>query len=238
MTRRVLVTGVAGGVGRALAECFAADGWDVCGTDVDNPAGDLPLASFVAADLADVGAVRDAITKLAGRELDALINNAATQPAGTLKEPDPTAWDRAFAVNVRAAYLAISFAARPLQARRGSVVNIASVHALATSEGFLAYVASKGALVALTRAAALELAPDVRVNAVLPGALDTRLLHITSPQRRNLDALVARTPLKRIGAPSEAAQAALFLADHDRSSFVTGQTLVVDGGVLARLASE
>ena len=131
-----------------------------------------------------------------------------------------------------------------LRERRGAVVNVASVHAIATSAGLAAYAASKGAVVALTRAAALELAPEgIRVNAVLPGAIDTQMLRDgLSRGGPDIDAgmaaLAERTPLGRIGRPQDVAEAVLFLADASRSSFITGQTLVVDGGATARLSTE
>jgi NAD(P)-dependent dehydrogenase (short-subunit alcohol dehydrogenase family) len=133
-----------------------------------------------------------------------------------------------------------------LQVSRGAVVNVASVHAIATSVGAAPYAASKAAIVALTRAAALEWAPEVRVNAVLPGAIDTPMLR-QGVQRWAISSdavepaiveLGARIPLGRIGRPDEVAQAILFLADSDRSSFITGQTLVADGGALTRLSTE
>jgi NAD(P)-dependent dehydrogenase (short-subunit alcohol dehydrogenase family) len=131
-----------------------------------------------------------------------------------------------------------------LRASRGAIVNVSSVHAIATSAGLAAYVASKGGLAALTRSTALELAPDVRVNAVLPGAIDTPMLRSglarwstdAHPDIR-LQGLADRTPLRRIGEPAEVAEVILFLAD-TRSSFITGQTVVVDGGVSAQLSSE
>ena len=132
-----------------------------------------------------------------------------------------------------------------LRRSRGAVVNVASVHAFATSAGAAPYAASKGAIVALTRAAALEWAPDVRVNAVAPGAVDTGMLR-QGVQRwappeavdAELERLAARIPLGRIGRPEEIAEAILFLADGRRSSFITGQVLVADGGALARLSTE
>jgi len=151
------------------------------------------------------------------------------------------------ATNAAAPFVAIREAIPYLRKAQGAVVNVASVHALATSAGIAAYAASKGALVALTRSAALELGPDgVRVNAVIPGAIDTKMLRGDAGRaldgaggsEEGLAEIAARTPLGRIGRPEEIAQAVLFLADGERSSFVTGQTLVADGGVLARLASE
>ena len=120
---------------------------------------------------------------------------------------------------------------------------LTSVHAFATSAGSGAYAASKGAVLAFTRAAAIDLAPDnIRVNAVLPGAVDTAML--SEGLNRSDDPKAARSNLEqrtimgRVGRPEEIAQAILFLADEDRSSFITGQNLIVDGGALARLSTE
>jgi NAD(P)-dependent dehydrogenase (short-subunit alcohol dehydrogenase family) len=129
----------------------------------------------------------------------------------------------------------------------GAIVNVSSVHAVATSANIAAYAASKGALLALTRALAIELAPDnIRVNAVLPGAVDTPMLHAGLSRGHVagadlpalMQALSKRTVMGRIGQPTEIGQTILFLADSERSSFMTGQALVVDGGATARLSTE
>jgi len=134
-----------------------------------------------------------------------------------------------------------------LQRPGGAVVNVASVHAVATSANIAAYATSKGGMVAMTRAAALELAAEgIRVNAVLPGAVDTPMLRDglgractdgSSVDDAMAD-LAGRTAMGRVGQPREIAEAILFLADPDRSSFMTGQTMVVDGGATARLSTE
>lgn len=240
MALRVLVTGVSRGIGRAIAERFARDGWEVAGTDRREPERDAPLDRFLKADFVDAEAAMGAIEELAGRGIDALVNNAAIQPSGSIIDSSPGEWDDTLAVNVRGPALAMKAARSALRQRRGAVVNIASIHALATSPGRAAYVASKGALLSLTRAAALELAPDgVRVNAVLPGAVETDMLRESlNGSGVEITKLAASTPLGRIADPLEIAEAVLFLADRDRSSFITGHGLVADGGVLARLASE
>ncbi|MEO6578319.1 MAG: SDR family oxidoreductase, partial [Candidatus Limnocylindria bacterium] len=154
-------------------------------------------------------------------------------------------WDEVLAVNTRGTFLAMQAAHGLLAATGGAVVNVASVHAQATSVGAASYASSKAAVVALSRAAAVEWSPHVRVNAVLPGSVDTQMLRqglerwaAPGSIASALASVADRTPLKRIGRPDEIAQAVLFLADGERSSFITGQTLVVDGGVLARLSSE
>jgi len=236
---RVLVTGIAGGIGAAISAVLQSDGWEVVGTDVVEPRV-KGLQEFVAADLADPDATAAVVERLASDGLDALVNNAATQATGTVLTTDPDTWDRSFAVNVRAPYLAIRAAHEALRKRTGAVVNVASVHAVATSAGRAAYAASKSALVGLTRAAALELADDgVRVNAVLPGAIDTPMLRAgLKAADVQLGDLERRTPLRRVGNPNDVAQAVSFLIDSHRAAFITGQMLVVDGGALARLATE
>ena len=150
------------------------------------------------------------------------------------------------ATNVRSVYLAVRHAYPLMHSLGGSIVNVSSVHAIATSSNIAAYAASKGALVALTRAMAIELAPDnIRVNAVLPGAVDTPMLraglnreHI---QDSNTEVLMHELGKKhvigRVGQPEEIGQTILFLADC-QSSFITGQSIIVDGGATARLSTE
>jgi glucose 1-dehydrogenase len=236
MSARVaVVTGAARGIGRATAELFERSGWQVVA--IDREQGDI-------ADEADSRRLFAGVGDRFGR-LDALVNNAAVQLAKPLVETSPAEWDEVLAVNLRAHYLAVRHA-HPLlcAAGRAAIVNVASVHALATSRGLAAYAASKGGCVALTRALALELAPDgIRVNAVLPGAVDTGMLDAglarfgadVAESKRRLGAL---TPLGRVGRPEEVAEAILFLADAERSSFVTGASLVVDGGAGATLGTE
>jgi NAD(P)-dependent dehydrogenase (short-subunit alcohol dehydrogenase family) len=241
----VLITGAAGGIGRATVRAFAAAGWQVAGTDLATEHVEGTQWYF-STDLADAGAaerIAAAVRQQTGR-LDALVNNAAVQvlqPAVQAKAAD---WDSTMAVNARAPLL-LSTACFPLLATsRGSIVNVSSVHAVATAVQMATYAASKGALVALTRALAVEFAPaGVRVNAVLPGAIDTPMLRASVQRLRAggedpVAAIAFRTPLRRIGRPEDIAEAVLFLADGTRSAFITGQTLIVDGGVMSQLGTE
>jgi NAD(P)-dependent dehydrogenase (short-subunit alcohol dehydrogenase family) len=247
--RVVVITGVGGGIGSATARAFGEAGWSVAGVDVRNSAARPEVDLFVATDIATERgscAVFDQIGARFGR-LDALVNNAAVQIVKPLVETMPDEWDTVMSVNLRAVYLAIRNAYPLLRKRGGAIVNIGSVHSVATSSGIAAYAASKGGLMALTRAAALELAADgIRVNAVLPGAVDTRMLQSGLVRTRSTDsdagermrALERRHVLGRVGRPDEVAQAVLFLAEPQTSSFIIGQTLVVDGGATARLSTE
>jgi glucose 1-dehydrogenase len=247
MSRTVLITGVSGGVGGAAARAFAAAGWEVIGID-RRPATGVP-GRFFEADSADPAA----ITAVAGeikqtvRRLEALVNNAAVQICRPLVETTLEEWRDVMDTNVRAAYLFARELYPLLRKGGGAIVNVSSVHAVATSAGLAAYATSKGALLAMTRAMAIEMAKDgIRVNAVLPGAVDTAMLRagLSRGQLKDdeteaaLRELARRTVIGRVGKPEEIAQAILFLADSERSSFITGQPLIVDGGATAKLSTE
>lgn len=243
-----LVTGVGGGIGRATARVFTDDGWAVVGVDMRAVQVEA-VQRFIQADISDEAAsaaIFESVREKEGR-LNALVNNAALQVCKPLVETTPDEWDLVMASNLRSVYLAVRHAYPLMKAQGGSIINVSSVHAIATSANIAAYAASKGGLLALTRALAIELSDDaIRVNAVLPGAIDTPMLH-SGLMRGHLPdtevtdlvrALGKRHVIGRIGQPEEVAQAILFLADRTRSSFVTGQALVVDGGATTRLSTE
>ncbi len=245
----VLITGAAGGIGRATVAAFLREGWQVVAWDVQ-PYGSVPEGVWpMQVDVADEHQVDQAMAKVGERfgALHALVNNAAIQMTKPLVATTPEEWDLIQRVNLRAAYV-VSRAAYPLlkAAGRAAVVHVSSVHALATSAQIAAYAASKGGLLALTRAMAIEWAPEIRVNAVLPGAVDTDMLraglsrgHVQGEDvETQLQALAERTVAKRVARPEEIAQAILFLADDARSSFIYGHGLVVDGGATIRLSTE
>jgi NAD(P)-dependent dehydrogenase (short-subunit alcohol dehydrogenase family) len=245
MSWTVAITGVSGGIGQATARLFGDEGWRVLGIDRRQPSGNTAIDEFLELDLG--GDVSDSLVAFFAScgSLDTLVNAAAIQGTSRLVDTDAGAWDAVMAVNARAAFLAMTAAHSHLAQSGGAVVNVASVHAVATSAGVGGYAASKGAVVALTRSAAIEWAPAVRVNAVLPGAIDTPMLRQGLARNEAaldpgaaLQQLASRTPLQRIGDPADVAQAIMFLADSERSSFITGQALVVDGGALSRLSTE
>ncbi|HEX5579197.1 MAG TPA: SDR family NAD(P)-dependent oxidoreductase [Candidatus Limnocylindria bacterium] len=239
MTKVAVVTGAAGGIGSATVEAFLADGWSVVGMDrVDT--GSSSATRFLVVDLADDAALERAIREVGeSGGIDALVNNAAISMRQPIDATGPDQWDEVTKVNLRAPFLAARAAHRHMRGRDAAIVNVSSVHAVATTPSQLAYASAKAGLVGLTRALALELAGDgIRVNAVLPGAIDTAMLSADGTADGRITRIAERTPLGRIGQAQEVAQAILFLADHSRSSFITGQTLVVDGGALARLSTE
>lgn len=246
--RAALITGAAGGIGQAAVIAFVEAGWEVAAVDRRPLAGLPESVRPYRIDVAAPDEVRrlfDEVSRDLG-SLEALVNNAAVPLGKALLETTTEEWDQVMESNLRSAYLTARHGVDLLRGGRGSIVHVSSVHAVATSTHVAAYAASKGGLVALTRAMALELASErIRVNAVLPGAVDTAMLRQgltrgggvgTAAER--LSELERRTPLGRIGQPREIAEAILFLADVERSAFITGQVLIVDGGATARLSTE
>jgi glucose 1-dehydrogenase len=249
--RTVLITGAAGGIGRATLNLFSEQGWRVIGVDRSSYGDGFPNQGlFIEADISephDMAAIFDQVSAFSAR-LDVLVNNAAIQIAKPLLETSVEEWDAVMVSNLRAVFLAVKLA-HPLfkNSGKGAIVNVSSVHAIATSANIAAYAASKGGMLALTRAMAIEFAPDnIRVNAILPGAVDTPMLraglsrgHVgmgSLPER--LENLANKTVIGRVGTPGEIAHAIYFLADDDQSSFMTGQALTIDGGATARLSTE
>ena len=232
--RTAVVTGALGGIGTAVCDHLQELGWNVIGTD--RLASDRP--GSVQLDMSDGAAIERVLGALP--QVDGLVNNAAIQLYRPLVDTERDEWDSVHRVNLRAPWLCVKALHHQLAARQGAVVNIASVHAAATSLSIGAYATMKGGLTAFTRAAALELAEHgVRVNSVLPGAIETPALRAGFDRREDAEqGLIARTPLQRIGSPREVATVVAFLLDGERSGFVTGAAIPVDGGVLARLSSE
>jgi NAD(P)-dependent dehydrogenase (short-subunit alcohol dehydrogenase family) len=249
--RIVLITGSAGGIGRAAVKMFSDQGWSVIGVDFNDFGEGFPVDGlFIKADISiasQFAVVYDRLKQFAA-SLNAVVNNAAVQVSKPIVETSVEEWDKVIATNLRPVFIGARYA-HPLlcTAGGGAIVNVSSVHAVQTSANIAAYAASKGGLLALTRAMAIEFAPNnIRVNAVLPGAVDTPMLrdgmsrgqHSGSSLNERLDNLARKTVNGRIGTPEEIAHAIYFLADNTQSSFMTGQALVVDGGATARLSTE
>lgn len=247
----MLITGAAGGIGRATVRLFAERGWQVIGVDRQPFGGDFPEDGlFIRADISDPQSITTIFELTSGftDTLDVLINNAAYQVIKPLLETSVEEWDAVMASNLRSVFLAAKLAYPLLKARGGgSIVNVSSVHAVATSKDIAAYAASKGGLLALTRAMAIEFAPaNVRVNAILPGAVDTPMLRAGLGRDhagggsidQRLENLARNTVSGKVGKPDEIASAIFFLSDNEQSSFMTGQALIIDGGATARLSTE
>ncbi|MEB3231577.1 MAG: SDR family oxidoreductase [Leptolyngbyaceae bacterium] len=246
----VLITGVAGGIGYATAQRFDQAGWRVIGLDykANDQVDPHSIHHYISVDLSDAAAIAHCITTLKSEitTLNALVNNAALQICKPAVDMAVAEWDQVMAVNVRAPFILSQQLYPLLKLGQGSVVNVSSVHAIATSANIAAYASSKGALSALTRALAIEFAPDVRVNALLPGAVNTPMLqdglkrgHLSGESIDDLmDDLGRKTIMDRVGKPGEIAESIYFLASNECSGFMTGQSLVVDGGAIARLSTE
>ncbi len=240
MTGAVIVTGAAGGIGTALCERVRKDGYLAIGIDRNvAPAAD----TYLQVDLSESEHLVDLGRELArDYELKAVVHNGAVQPIARAGETPFGEWENALRVNVLAVDALISGTHENLAAHDGSVVVISSVHGRATTGGITAYATTKAALEGWVRSAAMDLGPDIRVNAVCPGAIDTAKLREgfarwgeTAEERKEM--LRQRTALRRIGEPSDVAGAVSFLIGED-ARFITGSVLVVDGGAMARLGSE
>jgi NAD(P)-dependent dehydrogenase (short-subunit alcohol dehydrogenase family) len=250
-SKTVLITGAAGGIGRAAVSLFAGKGWRVIGVDRAGFGGGFPAGGlFIQSDISAPDAMHAIFEQAHGftESLDALVNNAAMQVAKPILDTSVEEWDAVMASNLRSVFLAAKLA-YPLfrAAGGGAIVNVSSVHAVQTSANIAAYAASKGGMLALTRAMAIEFAKDnIRVNAILPGAVDTPMLraglgrgHVSGGDiHARLENLARKTVSGKIGKPAEIAHAIYFLADDEQSSFMTGQAMIVDGGATARLSTE
>ena len=250
MKRIVLITGVFGGIGYETARVFKENGWIVVGIDkYEGKDTNRLIDVFVNRDCSkyeSIENVKEIIEDKYG-QLNCLVNNAAIQVCESIDNTTEAQWDMVFQSNIRANFLFIKYLHGLLKRGKGSVVNISSVHAMATSKNISAYAASKGAILAFTRSTALEFADDgIRVNAVLPGAVDTNMLREGLKRgnfgganiEKRIENLGIKTPYKKVGLPSEIAKVIYFLGDSEWSSYITGQSLVADGGVLAQLSSE
>lgn len=232
--KRALVTGAGSGIGAAIARKLAAEGADVILADIE--AGPVEaLATEIGGrplrlDVRDEAQVAPA---MAG--LDVLVNVAGIGSTTTAPDTPLDVWENVFAVNARGTFLCCKHAI-PGMAERGvgAIVNLASVAALVGLRNRAAYCASKGAVVALTRALAVDhVADGIRVNAVCPGTVDSPWVRrLVEDSGESLDALRARQPMGRLGLPEEIADAVAYLAS-DAAAFVTGTTLVIDGGLTA-----
>lgn len=247
--KTVIVTGGAQGLGLATALAFSSAGADVVVADIDAEAleeaapriaSHCPSARFVVADVSleyDAQTIIERALEVNGR-IDVLVNNAGIGCLEKIENWNISKWDRVIQVNLRGAYLCSANAA-PHMPPGSAIVNISSIRALMSEGDTEAYAASKGGILALTHSLAISLGPRrIRVNAISPGWIDVTPWEKSSVRKpavlREEDH--AQQPVGRVGVPEDIAQACMFLADANTSGFITGQNLVVDGGMSVKLS--
>lgn len=245
-----IVTGSGMGIGKGIAQVFAHEGAKVVLAEINSEAGEAAGAGlleagaevlFVPTDVSDGKSVQAMVERTidAFGGIDILVNNAGVGVYKSVLDTSLEDWDRCLDVNLKGVFLCSKYALPHMQARgKGSIVNIASVHAVATVAGVAPYAASKGGVAALTRNMAIDYGPEVRVNAIGPGWVLTPLIQGIFDGQDDPAAyqklIEERQVMKRIGRPEDIGMAALYLAG-DEASFVTGATLFVDGGLTAQL---
>jgi NAD(P)-dependent dehydrogenase (short-subunit alcohol dehydrogenase family) len=244
--KAVLITGAGQGLGQATAAAFLAAGARVAINDlerrnVERAMQSLGGAAGLAAAPGDVASVAGceaavgAAVEAFGR-LDVLVNNAGVFRSASISETDESLWDFIVDVILKGTFFCSRAALPELRRSRGAIVNIASENGLRGGVNVAAYSAAKAGVINLTRAQALELAPEVRANCICPGTIDTEMTRESARAAGDVEAALRRyaqaSPLQRIATPGEVANAVLFLAS-PASSFVTGAVLSVDGGSMA-----
>jgi NAD(P)-dependent dehydrogenase (short-subunit alcohol dehydrogenase family) len=241
--RAAVVTGVGSGLGREIARVLASEGAQVLGCDVKDAGGEATMDGIGVYRHADVASERDVEALVADAvrrfgTLDVMVNNAAIQIEEELAETTEEQLDRILAVNLKGVFFGCKHAVRAMRGSGGgSIVNIASILGLVADGILAAYCAAKGGVLGITRATAVRYGRDgIRCNAICPGDIDTPLVaayFATAEDPAALRAEVEREyPLGRIAQPEEIARGVVFLASDD-SSFMSGQPLVLDGGLLA-----
>jgi NAD(P)-dependent dehydrogenase (short-subunit alcohol dehydrogenase family) len=239
----VVVTGSSGGIGRAVCKLLLEQGHRVTGIDTIAPDG-APW-SQLQVDLSQEGAAYTAGQRARrSRPVTHLVHCAAIQVLGAAGHLSDDVWLASLRVNVLALDELVRACLEDLRQAKGAIVAVSSVHAVATTRGMAAYATTKAALQGWVKAAALDLAPEVRVNAVQPGAVHTRMLTAGLSRRagneteeESLGVLASKTPLGLIADPEDIAGVVIFLLGA-RSRFITGSTLAADGGALLRLGTE
>ena len=243
MKKTAIVTGGASGIGFGTCSAFLNEGFGVAMIDADEEAlewaaRELPGARPFLCDLADAQALERTAKEICDvfPSIDALVNNAVHALFKPMREITLDEWNRALAVNLTAPFLLAKFFEQHLRASQGSIVNIASTRALMSEPDSESYAAAKGGIAALTHALAASLGPDVRVNAISPGWIDVSALRKPSAAKQ---AVITETdrlqhPAGRVGTAEDIAQMVLYLCS-DKSGFITGQNIVIDGGMTKKM---
>lgn len=242
----VLVTGANGGIGQAICKHFKQEEWFVIGIDITiSDESSLLMDKYYIVDLTNTFEIQNLMKRIEmenGR-LDCIVNNAALQICKPIWEMGEYEWDSVMNCNVKAVFLLVKYGLELLKCVKGNIINIGSVHSMASSDKIAAYACSKSAIVGLTRNLAIELGQfGIRVNCVSPGAINTSMLmdglkrNTDVPFEEVLERFKGKHILGEIGEPEEIASMVYYICNS--SKFMTGSNVFLDGGVLSRLSTE
>lgn len=245
----VLITGANGGIGTAMCKTFKERNWIVVGTDMSREATHAYVDTYISADLTKPVSQEQIISTIQEKyaQLDCIINNAACQICKPIWSMSVEEWDSVYHCNVRSVFLFAKHGLDLLRANKGNIINVSSVHSIATSDEIAAYASSKAAVSGLTKNLAIELGKfGIRVNSICPGAVDTPMLrrgllrgHAGGGRSDEVLETFAKTHLLgNVGQPREIANFVYFLADDTNGKFINGANLLIDGGASIKLATE
>jgi NAD(P)-dependent dehydrogenase (short-subunit alcohol dehydrogenase family) len=239
--KTILITGSNGAIGQGLCQSFTENGWRVIGIDLEenskgNTGAYLSInLNLLCTDINYCDQVIKGILSECKEGLDVLVNNAATQILAPIEDLTFKNWQKTLNVNLNSAFILIKGLLAELEKKKGSVVNIASIHATLTKSNFSAYATSKAGLVGLTKSLAVELGSRVRVNAICPAAIDTPMLRCGfSSNKNSLQKISKFHPTKSIGKIQDVVNAVFYLSNSE-NNFLNGSILNLDGGISNRL---
>lgn len=244
-----IITGGGKGIGKSTCEAFVREGAKIAIIDIDSAAG-LSLnkkilkkggeSIFIHADVSEENDVVNIVNEVLCRwkRIDILINNAGIGHDGTVVEDSFDDWNRVISVNLNSVFLCCHYMIPIIVKNRGVIINISSSQSKGATTRSAAYVASKFGIVGLTKAMAIDHAPDIRVISVLPGSVDTPLFRSGAKSSENIEDFIKKEslkyPLGRIAQPEEISEVIIFLAS-DKARFMTGDSVVIDGGLLSKI---
>ena len=239
-----VVTGSSGGIGKSICNKFLNLGWTVIGIDIDittsfdNVNTTKNNIKYYQCDISNPDMISETVKQIISEYnyIDLLVNNAALQVCKSWSDYNVNDWDKIMNVNVRSGFL-LSKSFKPAMKTGSNIVNICSVHSIATSKNIGVYAVSKGAMLTMTKSLSLDFIDcGIRVNSISPGAIDTQMLRNSlSRHEGGFEKLINSTPIKRFGTPEEIADAVWFIT---KSDFMVGENMVIDGGASIKLSTE